>query len=804
MRLFIPFLSVLLPAVTPEGSGSYEEDVVDIEGCATVAFHGTYLESIVSSSDFCDRTAAELPSGSGLNIGCFSTCTGDGTVDNDYNYDSNGNLQSYVTQGWVQIPSFDDNGAPLEQNGMFACLDVCVKTSVPSALIAAGTVNAYDVAAFLADEISSGAVVAIEQITGEEVAAFAAGQFAASVVNVEFELIEGESSGDEEPTIEPTSEAVSSYGKCMSLYFPMLWMLQTMFSTIFNFCPIFKDHMCYPFEDVGAQCWQTHCSTTCSGDGTPDVNFNGDNDDDAADASDNTANSNGWSGNSVDSGASGNVFGCFDICFKIEATDTQLQEVMTNLGMSARFLNNLGDWFEDVAQDAMVQTFVDGPNEDGTGGYPGGIDGMAQDTEDAGFECDGTCSSANIAEAAASTTYDSEEVETVTGRSCDDGNNGNCSHTCSGAGLNGVCSCPNECWELDGDGESCMIPADKVQLSCESDRMVAYLAVCVVRDNNNFMLGNDNSCNENGGPEGTAIVSNPATACPAEIDDMTEGCVSFDVRLDECSTQVEADYTNNILSFTQNLVSEVQPHMQTGAIGLGAIVSKAARVSVEFTCEYKTDYETGPGNAIVSPDAVNNALESQGAFVFSLNTISRDARMSSGWSIYDSQSDPYMVGSTLYFEICSANILNNIYFSVPDCTVKNANETESYKIMDNHNLDVFVATDRVGRQFGGVYQDWTEAGAPIDMPGTGGASTTEEISNECLVFSYTVFEFITSNDSDGDLRLTCDVHACNYDDDAPEDISACVSASRRRRDTLMHEKFYRVSMNIPIQHTDQV
>ena len=40
------------------------------------------------------------------------------------------------------------------------------------------------------------------------------------------------------------------------------------------------------------------------------------------------------------------------------------------------------------------------------------------------------------------------------------------------------------------------------------------------------------------------------------------------------------------------------------------------------------------------------------------------------------------VGSTLYFKICSENNLSNIYFSVPDCTVSNDDDSMTYNIID--------------------------------------------------------------------------------------------------------------------------
>ena len=74
-----------------------------------------------------------------------------------------------------------------------------------------------------------------------------------------------------------TGEPVMSYQFCQTLYFPILWLLETMFPSIFSFCPIFEDHFCSVFEDHGA-CWQTYCEKTCSGDGRPDVDYLGDDD----------------------------------------------------------------------------------------------------------------------------------------------------------------------------------------------------------------------------------------------------------------------------------------------------------------------------------------------------------------------------------------------------------------------------------------------------------------------------------------------------------------------------------------------
>jgi len=102
-----------------------------------------------------------------------------------------------------------------------------------------------------------------------------------------------------------------------------------------------------------------------------------------------------------------------------------------------------------------------------------------------------------------------------------------------------------------------------------------------------------------------------------------------------------------------------------------------------------------------------------------------------------------------------------------------------------------------------VYEDWSDDYL-VPMPAGSAHSPSNIISNECLVFSYTVFEFVSSSDGEGDLRLSCDVHACNYDDEEPDDIDPCLDLGGRKRRAVDHETFYRVAVNIPIKHTNQV
>ena len=74
----------------------------------------------------------------------------------------------------------------------------------------------------------------------------------------------------------------------------------------------------------------------------------------------------------------------------------------------------------------------------------------------------------------------------------------------------------------------------KVTLICESDRMIAHLAKCVVDGSQDFIL-NDKSCNE-GDP--TVVNQSPCHAAWNINDTTDDGCVTFHTRLDECGTSV--------------------------------------------------------------------------------------------------------------------------------------------------------------------------------------------------------------------------------------------------------------------------
>lgn len=639
------------------------------------------------------------------------------------------------------------------------------------------------------------------------------------------------------------TDPMLAFSGCITLYFPILWLFQTLFPGLFDFCPVFAEKFCSPFEATGAKCWSDHCDAVCRGDGVSDFNRPDDVDNDAADASGNKANAFAANGQlAANVGDNIGKFGCFDFCFEIHMTDDQFNSLSADQSRSFSFNQaDLVALAEQVADDAVVAAVIQGPDVDtsnlgnATPGYqcldPTVTDAnqcLLSDTVATGFTVDpagdGTASSI-----VAETLWNADTQNQLSGIDCSV-NNGGCSHTCSGQGLNGACSCPNECWQLDVDQMTCNIHPDMVQLTCHPDRMEAHLAKCVVAGTDAYQLGNS-VCTSETTVNGDAASTNPSNAaiiehasCPDPTmgvdidvngDGVTDnGCLTFVVGLDECSMQVNADYDNNKLTFMQELVStDFNANQQINALGqtgTKAMVNFDPRVSVDFTCEYTADYVTDSAEVTTNPDEVSNNLQSTGVFGYALKTVQPSMQdfndLGNTWTDVHSTADgrDYMVGSTLYFQVCDQQELSNVYFSVPECTVYNDDMSESYQIITDHCTDPFVNTQRVGRYYDNAFQTWnadTDKAGFIPMPAGSTLDPTDLATNQCLTFSYTVFEFVSNADESADLKLSCKVKACEYSEANPDNMQTCIEntcAGGRKRRSLASEKYTTVTQTFRV------
>merc|ERR1712176_1408456 len=293
------------------------------------------------------------------------------------------------------------------------------------------------------------------------------------------------------------------------------------------------------------------------------------------------------------------------------------------------------------------------------------------------------------------------------------------------------------------------------------------------------------------------------------------GCLTFVVGLDECSMQVNADYDNNKLTFMQELIStdfdSVQQVNLLGNTGPNALINYDPRVSVDFTCEYTADYVTDNAEVTTNPDEVTNNLKSTGVFGYALKTVQPSMQdfndLGNTWTDVHSTADgrDYMVGSTLYFQVCDQQELSNVYFSVPECTVYNDDMSESYQIITDHCPDQFVNTQRVGRYYDNRFMTWnadSDKAGFIPMPTGSTLAATDLATNQCLTFSYTVFEFVSNADDSADLKLSCKVKACEYSEAHPDNMATCIdntcNGSGRKRRSLDSENYVTATQNFRV------
>lgn len=698
---------------------------------------------------------------------------------------------------------------------------------------------------------------------------------------------------EEDPTSFPGSDVIGmTVG--FSMYFPALWLIHTMFDDITSFCEVFSKTACAPINDesINGSCWIESCDALCysNGDATDDDAsvFTGDFDDSA-----NSHVTSFWSNSMNNEGSSlfqanGDIDsdvanikknGCFSAIMTVHLDSTAASAIQAQRDtvifpdVDATLTNTgLRNYMIDYAKKGVRDAVLEGPAN-------WSESPIAHRIAHGGYQCedsnanDKVCLKADTRKhdfigdnegllfAQAAGRFAEQTKAGLSGINCNV-NNGGCSHVCDGAGLDGTCSCPNECWDLQTDSLTCKIGENRYELICHSDRMEAHLAKCVVRGMSQFRLGNSD-CTEDTTVEGLAAnmlefddhFTRPAItshgACRPSVDGTNtagtdEGCLRFITKLDECSMQVDANYVDNELVFLQELVTTdfnvAEQDNHASALALtsqnSAMINFDPRVSVDFTCKYTADYTTEEAGVQSSPDSVTKHLISNGLFAYSLKTIDMrnpdntmvdletETDLETQHSTSGNPGDAYLVGSTLTFSICDSQDLKNVYFSVPECIV--SSDDEEYKIITDYCPDTFVNTEFVGRSYNGFNRYWKEgdlgvgpnldddALIPLPVDPTGQVPTLNQFSlsathpgktnlatNECLYFSYTVFEFVTNASEKNDLRLTCKVKACEYSVEDPLAMAACVDDSacgsgRRRRRTPKNERYTTISQRIRV------
>jgi len=289
---------------------------------------------------------------------------------------------------------------------------------------------------------------------------------------------------------------------------------------------------------------------------------------------------------------------------------------------------------------------------------------------------------------------------------------------CSHFCTDNQCSCPT-CWTLDGtDMRTCSPDAGTVGISCSSDAMEITIDKCV-------LAGNDVS--------------------KATLDDgvckATDGGDNWIVTtaLDGCGTSFNLDSASQVVDFSNTFA-------MPPTVVNGLVMSRS--VGLDFQCQYETEIDDISAERTVIGGHVSTGLNGNGALDFAL-TFYTD----SNYDTEINEDSTILVGETIFYNVAMQTPISGLEFTVLDCTVTDNDAGESYDIYAGQCPDKYVGTKQ----------------------------TSQSDAAE-LRFSYTAFQFASSNALEANEILACTVLVCdNSNSDSP--CQSPPTCSRKRRST---------------------
>jgi hypothetical protein len=234
--------------------------------------------------------------------------------------------------------------------------------------------------------------------------------------------------------------------------------------------------------------------------------------------------------------------------------------------------------------------------------------------------------------------------------SCEDGNNGGCSHVCSG----GICSCP-DCWTLNDDGKTCSISAGKATVTCSDDGMELEVDKCVVRDD------------EKG------IIHLKDSFCAAT--DENESTWKLATGFADCGSQV--GFFENKLTVENTLM--IGSVIRTG----NGVFHQVNKYEVNFACKYN-DVATASEKSKEVSESVTFDINDEAPDDLSLGFILQPYESNDYITKADLAAGSVLIGSPVFMRISPENSLpESLEFSVHHCTVEDKSVAEKISILNS-------------------------------------------------------------------------------------------------------------------------
>ena len=239
----------------------------------------------------------------------------------------------------------------------------------------------------------------------------------------------------------------------------------------------------------------------------------------------------------------------------------------------------------------------------------------------------------------------------VISATCYDGNNGGCSHTCSGS----VCSCP-PCWTLGPDEKTCQFEAGKAQVTCLANGAEITLSKCALP-----------------GVDPNTITMNDATCVAVEENAETW---KISAGFSNCGTVISMENRKLLLGNTLKIGEAVVNRM---------VVSGSFEIA--FSCSYNN--VASASKAINAVNLINNGV------TFDINAAQPTDFAFTGWfglefyesdqftTVADLSNGAFKPGSPLFGKVAPTSALPAEFkFSVTKCTVEDSAISQSFDILD--------------------------------------------------------------------------------------------------------------------------
>lgn len=283
--------------------------------------------------------------------------------------------------------------------------------------------------------------------------------------------------------------------------------------------------------------------------------------------------------------------------------------------------------------------------------------------------------------------------------------------------------CPNDGWTANSADTECVPAASTVSITCSATEMVVTLDARHL-----YVEMDDSHVNED---ESAAY----AGTCTSSTFTSTDGTYSVTIPLDSCGTTVTQD--SGTITFSNTVYGSED------AIKVDDIII-TEKLELDVACTYSDSFDLTV--AEIGVEAGTHELDGSSDDGDFSTEFSLASFTDAAYSDATSESNPVVIGSTVYNRVTAASLPTNVNFVVTDCVAQDAETSpaKTYSLIADGCLD--------------------------DLTGTAEAEDLEGDESTTVDFTFNGFTFENAEDT---LYLKCTIELCATDSNGDFVDSSC-------------------------------